>query len=60
MTERKRPDGAQEYQGNGNHKWEPVANGTERLRVPGGWMYRDGYTSSAVFVPVPQAVGYVV
>jgi len=60
---RKRPQGAQAYQGNGKHEWEFVADGTERLRVPGGWIYSVAYddnTSSAVFVPVPEVVGYVV
>lgn len=56
-----RPQGDQEYKGNGNHEWETVAEGTERLRVPGGWLYSVAYdddTSSAVFVPVPNVVGY--
>lgn len=41
-----RPHGAQEYRGNGSHKWEEVtvdprgAGHTYRLRVPGGWLYR--------------------
>jgi hypothetical protein len=63
-TERKRPHGAQEYKGNGNHEWEAVAEGTERLRVPGGWIYSVTYegdvASTSVFVPVPNVVGYAV
>lgn len=54
----KRPHGAQEYKGNGKHDWEPVIGETERLRVPGGWLYQGKYDT--VFVPVPEAVGYVV
>jgi hypothetical protein len=51
-----------EYNGNGNHEWEDVAgrNGpsydfTQRLRVPGGWIYKVGFdtTCRPVFVPVP-------
>lgn len=65
---KKRPHGAQEYKGNGKHSWEKVTSGdltiTERLRVPGGWVYRDrsltGYAKTSTFVPVPQAVGYAV
>jgi hypothetical protein len=56
---KKRPNGAQKYLGNGAHDWEDVTNHlTQRLRVPGGWLYRDGSTMS--FVPVPDAVGYAV
>ena len=69
-----RPRGAQEYKGNGNHKWEEVsvdakgAGHTYRLRVPGGWLYRTvstddrGYTDaqSSCFVPMPDTVGYAV
>lgn len=39
------------------HEWEPVGSDTERMRVPGGWLYR--YTSASgdvalVFVPTPK------
>lgn len=61
---KKRPHGAQEYRGNGKHAWEIVADDTKRLRVPGGWLYRYGNTyaneHAITFVPVPEAVGYVV
>ena len=63
MSERSRPRGAQEYKGNGKHEWEEVATGTDRLRVPGGWLYavsfEDG-SDAVTFVPVPNAVGYAV
>jgi len=69
-----RPHGAQEYRGNGNHKWEEVsvdakgAGHTYRPRVPGGWLYRTvssdtkGNTDaqSTTFVPMPNTVGYAV
>lgn len=64
---KKRPHGAQEYKGNGKHSWERVEGDayvrTERLRVPGGWLYRNvrgEFTKAMTFVPVPQAVGYAV
>jgi hypothetical protein len=62
---RKRPHGAQEYKGNGKHKWERVTGETMRLRVPGGWLYgeysrRIDRVVNSTFVPVPQAVGYAV
>jgi hypothetical protein len=66
---RSRPRGPQEYKGNGKHKWEFVTDCdetdtvTERLRVPGGWLYRDRTeieTGAGVFVPVPETVGYVI
>lgn len=67
-----RPQGTQEYKGNGNHDWEHVVDfcafsndgppdSTYRLRVPGGWLYRivdDEGTTGCVFVPVPNIVGY--
>lgn len=62
---KKRPHGRQEYKGNGKHRWESVVEeedgtvDTERLRVPGGWLYRDSFGGST-FVPVPEAVGYAV
>lgn len=63
MTETKAwPHGAQEYNGNGNHEWEPVTQDetTERLRVPGGWLYSVAYddVTNTVFVPTPSVVGY--
>jgi hypothetical protein len=58
---RKAPKGPQEYRGNGRHTWEGVGAGkTMRLRVPGGWLYRDGGDASSTFVPMPDVVGYVV
>jgi hypothetical protein len=63
---KKAPKGKQAYRGNGKHSWEPVTGNTVRLRVPGGWLYGRASTVSpetvrdAVFVPVPQAVGYAV
>ena len=62
---RKRPHGAQEYKGNGKHAWETVTANTQRLRVPGGWLYgeysdRIHRVVNTTFVPVPQAVGYAV
>jgi hypothetical protein len=59
-TKKKRPHGAQEYKGNGNHEWEDVVGFTSRLRVPGGWLYRDGPSETMCFVPVPEVVGYAV
>lgn len=68
---RKSPNGAQAYRGNGKHGWETVTGGTERLRVPGGWLYRTTATKlnvigkedvsvTTAFVPVPEVVGYAV
>lgn len=67
---KKRPHGAQEYKGNGKHDWQIVTRDadeytsvTERLRVPGGWLYRTASergVPTMTFVPVPQAVGYAV
>jgi hypothetical protein len=72
---KRRPHGAQEYKGNGNHKWEEVtvdakgAGHTYRLRVVGGWLYRtvsaapiagSAPSVSVVFVPMPDTVGYAV
>lgn len=57
----RRPHGPQEYRGNGAHDWERVDMQTERLRVPGGWLYKfDDIFSTAtmVFVPLPPVVGY--
>jgi hypothetical protein len=59
----------QNYKGNGNHEWVAVVgksgeaydgNRVERLRVPGGWIYRDGLTLTTVFVPMPTVVKYKV
>jgi hypothetical protein len=58
-----KPD--QSYKGNGKHTWECVVVGgvlsprTERLRVPGGWLYKPRATS-AVFVPMPEVVKHKV
>jgi hypothetical protein len=57
---KKAPKGKQEYKGNGKHSWETVVDTVSRLRVPGGWLYRDDRNMATVFVPVPQAVGYAV
>jgi hypothetical protein len=63
-AKKKTPKGQQAYKGNGKHKWELVVvedegSNVHRLRVPGGWLYRDNW-NGLVFVPVPEAVGYVV
>lgn len=56
---KKAPKGAQAYKGNGKHEWELVSRATFRLRVPGGWLYRDSTDAGTmVFVPVPDVVGY--
>lgn len=53
---------SQVYKGNGKHTWEmvtPSGRVTQRLRVPGGWLYKpDG--SAAVFVPMPEVVKHKV
>jgi hypothetical protein len=54
---RKAPKGPQAYKGNGKHEWEPVTSVTNRLRVPGGWLYETG-DSAPCFVPVPDVTGY--
>jgi hypothetical protein len=61
-TPRKRPHGQQEYRGNGKHEWENVTGrgATQRLRVPGRWLYRQLGDSAMTFVPVPTVVGYAV
>ncbi len=52
------PSGKEKYLGNGSHTWESVTDFTDRLRVPGGWLYRcDG---NIAFVPLPAAIGYAV
>jgi hypothetical protein len=59
----KRPHGAQQYLGNENHEWEPVVEGTERLRVPGGWLYSVSWEDGGgtmTFVPVPNILGYAI
>lgn len=43
------------YKGNGKHEWEPVIEGTKRLRVPGGFIYTVHY-SGPIFVPLPEMV----
>lgn len=64
----------QEYRGNGKHNWEIVVideiDQTQRLRVPGGWLYstffRDiassqrALLSNMVFVPRPKVVKHKV
>lgn len=55
----------QRYSGNGQHRWEGVVrsnegHGIERLRVLGGYLYRDAKTGSLVFVPMPEVVKYKV
>jgi hypothetical protein len=63
----------QTYRGNGEHTWEEVKflNDviTDRLRVPGGWLYRvtmdptfnDGLGGfNVVFVPMPEVVKHKV
>jgi hypothetical protein len=62
-NQRKPPKGDQQYKGNGKHDWEDVdGNETDRLRVPGGWLYRyvNFDAPALVFVPVPEVVGYKV
>jgi hypothetical protein len=60
-----RPHGVQEYKGSKFHSWEYVGPNSDypeatRLRVPGGWIYRTPETGAAVFVPLPEVVGYVI
>jgi hypothetical protein len=62
---KKAPKGKQQYKGNGKHTWEHVATGSnsedmERLRVPGGWLYRDEHTLTVTFVPMPEVVDYAI
>lgn len=35
-------------------KWEKVNGNLERIEVPGGWLYRDLFVDSMVFVPQPK------
>jgi hypothetical protein len=70
---------SQEYLGNGNHDWEEVTvnvmnkkdgnyiDATQRLRVPGGWLYRVlglnpivGLVQNVTFVPMPEVVKHKV
>jgi hypothetical protein len=55
---------SQEYRGNGQHKWEGVlmegGHAVSRLRVPGGWLYKDMMVRSTVFVPMPAVVKHQV
>jgi hypothetical protein len=52
---------SQEYRGNGNHTWEQVVGSTDRLRVPGGWLYRNSaYAGLYTFVPMPEVVKHKV
>lgn len=66
VVEKKKP--SQEYKGNGKHKWEAVVFdgedfevcNTMRLRVPGGWLYKNDYASAMTFVPMPEVVKHKV
>jgi len=68
---------SQEYRGNGEHEFERVTEDatsyTQRLRVPGGWLYHVTTDMSApkfdrtpnfhvntVFVPMPEVVKHQV
>lgn len=61
-----RPHGAQEYRGNGKHKWELVTSNqdaarvtgsmTTRLRVPGGWLYQTGSIVGGKLTGAPTSV----
>jgi hypothetical protein len=35
------------------HEWEEVEDGVERLKVPGGWIYRFLYVDSVAVAFVP-------
>jgi hypothetical protein len=55
----------QTYKGNGKHEWQYVAMdgqtcAVRRLRVPGGWLYRDERVKAMVFVPMPEVVKHKV
>jgi hypothetical protein len=52
----------QAYKGNGQHSWEKVTEEgtTQRLRIPGGWIYRDSHVLAAVFIPMPEVVKHKV
>jgi hypothetical protein len=55
----------QTYKGNGKHEWQHVAMdgqtfAVRRLRVPGGWLYRDERVKAMVFVPMPEVVKHKV
>jgi hypothetical protein len=65
----------QTYKGNGEHDWELVHSTSDtfsdRLRVPGGWLYRVvtnthyigiayGTVVNTVFVPMPEVVKHKV
>lgn len=52
---------SQQYKGNGAHVWECVLPmSIDRLRVPGGWIYRDHRFQNSVFVPMPEVVKHKV
>ena len=36
--------------------WEPITRDTERLRVPGGWVYRTGLVGADGIVRFPMSV----
>jgi hypothetical protein len=54
----------QSYHGNGNHKWEAVCPGlrpgtqTMRLRVVGGWLYKDD--GAIAFCGLPEVLKHKV
>lgn len=53
----------QRYAGSEAETWEDLpASDMQRLRVPGGWLYRVAYriTSRTTFVPMPAAVKHKV
>jgi hypothetical protein len=72
-------DNPQDYRGNGGHDWElviyrsggdQIIDDTSRLRVPGGWLYRNwavglvngkdkGFVTMT-FVPMPEVVKHKV
>lgn len=45
----------------GKQQWEHVAYATERLTVPGGWLYRTtvGNVVAMAFVPKPVSHDYI-
>ena len=61
---RKTTTSKQTYRGNGKHNFEMVVeNGygdVMRLRVPGGWLYRDLGSCSTVFVPLVDVMNKVI
>lgn len=56
---------SQEYRGNGQHTFETVIKDVQgvlvdRLRVPGGWLYRDRKLATMAYVPMPEVVKHKV